>query len=114
MKDLINQNWKPYIPAQEEVLIGGLTFLKNWTLRSEVSNALAKIFVKNELVMGKEEIKFCDEKVIDPGISLIQKDRNTDNIYLSYSSPKTQSRTYFIIQNKRKKISKRTRNSLRS
>ena len=43
--DLIKQDWKPYIPAKNEVLIGGLTFLKNWILRSEVSNALAKIFV---------------------------------------------------------------------
>ena len=105
--DLITQNWKPYIAAQEEVLIGGLTFLKNWTLRSEVSNALAKVFVKNELNGKEEEIKFTDEIVIDPGISLIQKDRNTDNIYLSYSSPKTQSRTYlYNLKSKERKLVK--------
>ena len=105
--DLITQNWKPYIAAQEEVLIGGLTFLKNWTLRSEVSNALAKVFVKNELNGKEEEITFTDEIVIDPGISLIQKDRNTDNIYLSYSSPKTQSRTYlYNLKSKERKLVK--------
>ena len=105
--NLITQNWKPYIAAQEEVLIGGLTFLKNWTLRSEVSNALAKVFVKNELNGKEEEITFTDEIVIDPGISLIQKDRNTDNIYLSYSSPKTQSRTYlYNLKSKERKLVK--------
>ena len=35
-----------------------------------------------------------DEKVIDPDVSLIQKDRNTNYIYLSYSSPKTQNRVF--------------------
>ena len=29
-----------------------------------------------------------------PGASLLQRDRDTDEIYLSYSSPKTQSRVY--------------------
>ena len=92
--DLTNPKWDSYIPAQNEVLIGGLTFLNNWVLRSEVSNALAKIFVKNQQNGEEEEIIFADEKVIEPGISLVQRDRNTNLIYLSYSSPKTQSRTY--------------------
>ncbi len=92
--DLTNPKWTSYIPAQNEVLIGGLTFLNNWVLRSEVSNALAKIFVKNQQSGEEEEIIFTDEKVIEPGISLVQRDRNTNLIYLSYSSPKTQNRTY--------------------
>ena len=92
--DLTNPKWTSYIPAQNEVLIGGLTFLNNWVLRSEISNALAKIFVKNQQSGEEEEIIFTDEKVIEPGISLVQRDRNTNLIYLSYSSPKTQSRTY--------------------
>ena len=45
--DLEVQNWKPYIAPKEEVLIGGLTFLKNWIIRSETSNAFGKIYVKN-------------------------------------------------------------------
>ena len=43
---------------------------------------------------NEEEIKFADEKVIVPGVSLIQRERNTNQIYLGYSSPKTQARTY--------------------
>ena len=41
-----NQNWKSFIPAKDEVLIGGL-FLKDWIIRSETSNALDKLIVKN-------------------------------------------------------------------
>ncbi len=105
--DLSNQNWKTYLPAKEEVLIGGLTFLKNWILRGEVSNALGKIFVKNVETNIEEEIKFADEKVIDPGITLKQRDRNTDYIHLGYSSPKTQHRVYlYNLKTKEKKLVK--------
>ena len=101
------QNWKPYIPAKDEVLIGGLTFLNNWIIRSEVSNALGKIYVKNLESKIEKEIKFTDEKVIDPGISLQQRDRNTDLIRLNYSSPKTQSRVYsFNLRTEEKKLIK--------
>ena len=105
--NLSNQNWKTYLPPKEEVLIGGLTFLKNWILRGEISNALGKIFVKNIETNIEEEIKFTDEKVIDPGISLKQRDRNTDYIHLNYSSPKTQGRVYlYNLKTKEKKLVK--------
>ena len=106
-KDLSKQDWQTYIPAQDEVLIGSLFFLDNWILRSEISNALPKIFVKNKFSNEEEEIKFSGEKVIDPGISFVQKDRNTDLIYLNYSSPKTQSRTYvYNLKTKERKLVK--------
>ena len=38
--NLNEQKWKSFIPAKEEVLIGGLTFLNNWIIRSETSDAL--------------------------------------------------------------------------
>jgi len=105
--NLSNQNWETYIPPKNEVLIGGLTFLNNWILRGETSNALGKIFVKNIRSNVEEEIKFTDEKVIDPGISLKQRDRNTDYIYLSYSSPKTQGRVYlYNLKTNEKKLVK--------
>ena len=105
--DLSIQDWKSYIPAQEETLIGSLFFLNNWILRSEISNALPKIFVKNIKTNQEEEIKFTDEKIIDPSISFCQKDRDTDLIYLSYSSPKTQSRTYlYNLKSKERKLVK--------
>ena len=106
-KDLTNQKWETYITAKDEVLIGGLVFLNDWIIRSETSNALSKLFVKNVKTDLEEEIKFVDEKVIEPGVSLTQKDRNTDLVHLGYSSPKTQARVYlYNLKNKEKKLVK--------
>ncbi len=92
--NLENQNWQTYIPAKDEVLIGGLTFLKNWIIRGETSDALDKLFVKNISTNIEEELIFSDETVYVPGVSLTQKDRNTDEVHLGYSSPKTPSRVF--------------------
>ena len=106
-EDLLNQKWETYIPPKDEVLIGGLTFLNNWVLRSEVSNALSKVFAKNIKTNIEEEINFTDEKVIEPGLTLKQRERNTDYIYLGYSSPKTQARVYlYNLNTKEKKLVK--------
>ncbi len=106
-KDLSNQNWEEYIPAKNEVLIGGLSFLNNWIIRSETSNALGKLFVKDLKKNKEEELIFTDEKVIVPGISSTQKDKNTDLVYLSYSSPKTPGRAYlYNLKTKDKKLVK--------
>ncbi len=105
--DLVKQNWEPFVNAKDEVLIGGLAFLKNWIIRSETSNALGKIILRNSKTNEEEEIVFCDEKVIVPSISLIQKDKDTDNVYLSYSSPKTPGRTFlYNLKSKEKKLVK--------
>ncbi|MDA8537641.1 S9 family peptidase [Candidatus Pelagibacter bacterium] len=105
--NLENSEWEVFIPAKEEVLIGGLTFLKNWIIRSETSNALDKLFVKNIKTGMEEELIFSDENVYVPGISLIQRDKDTDQVYLGYSSPKTQSRVYlYNLDTKEKKLIK--------
>ena len=104
---LEKQNWKTFIPPRDEVLIGGCTFLKNWIIRSETSNALDKLFVKNISSGVEEELIFSNEKVYVPGISLTQRDRDTDNVYLGYSSPKTPSRVYsYNLSTKTKKLVK--------
>ena len=101
------QNWKIFIPSKEEVLIGGLTFLNNWMLRSETSNALDKLFVRNLTSGAEEELIFSDENVYVPGISLTKRDKDTDEVYLGYSSPKTPSRVYlYNLSNKSKKLVK--------
>ena len=105
--DLTKQNWEIYIPPRNEVLIGGLTFLDNWVIRAEKSNALGKLFVKNNKTGKEEELIFSDEKVIVPGISLTQRDKNTDFVYLSYSSPKTPVKTFlYNLKTKEKKLVK--------
>ncbi len=92
--DLSNQIWKSFIPAKNEVLIGGLVFLKNWIIRAETSNALSKLILRNPKTGEESDLNFVDEKVIVPGISLKQRDKSTDEVYLSYSSPKTPGKSY--------------------
>ncbi len=104
---LEKQDWKPFIVPKKEVLIGGLTFLKNWIIRSETSNALDKLFVRNISTNVEEELTFSDETIYVPGVSLTQRNRDTDEVYLGYSSPKTPSRVYrFNLSNKSKELVK--------
>jgi oligopeptidase B len=104
---LINQNWETFIPSRNEVLIGGLTFLNNWIIRSETSNALDKLFIRNISTGVEEELIFSEEKIYVPSVSLVQRDRNTDSVYLGYSSPKTPSRIYlYNLSTKSKKLIK--------
>ncbi|RPG94840.1 MAG: S9 family peptidase [Candidatus Pelagibacter sp. TMED286] len=106
-ESLDNQKWEPFISAKNEVLIGGCVFLKNWIIRSETSDALDKLFVRNISTGLEEELIFTNEKVFVPNIALAQKDRNTNKIYIGYSSPKTPSRVYlYDLSNKSKKIVK--------
>ena len=105
--DLSNQKWEIYIAAKEEVLIGGLIFLNDWIIRGEKSNALRKLFVRNKQTGIEEELKFTDESVIVPSVSLIQRNKDTDSVYLSYSSPKTPGKTYlYNLKTKEKKLVK--------
>ncbi len=105
--NLDDQDWKAFIPAKDETLIGGLTFLNDWIIRSETSNALEKLFVKNISTNIESELIFSDESVCVPGVTLMQKDRNTNEIYLGYSSPKTPSRVYkYNLSNKLKELVK--------
>ena len=106
-EDLEKPNWKNFIAAKEEVLIGGLTFLNNWIIRSETSDALDKLFVRNIKTSIEEELVFANEKVYVPGVSLMQRNKDTDKIYLGYSSPKTQSRVYmYNLSSKEKSLVK--------
>ena len=106
-RDIEASKWEVFIPAKNETMIGGLTFLKNWIIRSELNNALDKIFVRDINSNKEEELIFTDEEVYDGSISHTQKDRNTDLIYISYSTPKTQARTYlYNIKTKEKKLVK--------
>tara|TARA_B100001142_G_scaffold251026_1_gene251244 strand:- start:356 stop:2431 length:2076 start_codon:yes stop_codon:yes gene_type:complete len=104
---LENPKWEKFIPAKDEVLIGGCYFLKNWIIRSETSNALSKLFVRKINSNEEEELIFSDEKIYEPGVSLTQRERDTDEIHLQFSSPKTQSRVYlYNLKTKNKKLVK--------
>ena len=101
------QNWKDYIPATKGVLIGGFNLLNEWMIRSEVRDALSKLYVRNLNIDSEEELIITEEKVISSGASLMQKDRNTNKIYVTYHSPKTPGYTYiYDISTKEKKLVK--------
>ena len=106
-ESLENQKWKSFIKPKNEVLIGSCIFLKNWIIRSETSNALDRLFVRHISKDSEEELIISDEKVCVPNISLRQKDRDTDEVYIGYSSPKTPSRVYlYNLSKKTKKLVK--------
>ena len=100
-------SWEDFIPAKKEVIIGSFNFLDDWMIRGEMSNALPKLFVRSLKTNEEEELIFADEKVWSPSVSEMQKETNTDNIYISYSSPKTNSRAYiYNLRTKEKKFVK--------
>ncbi len=100
-------SWEDFIPAKKEVVIGGYDFLDEWMIRGEMSNALPKLFVRNLKTNKEEELVFADEKVWSPSVSEMQKETDTDNVYISYSSPKTNSRAYiYNLKTKEKKFLK--------
>tara|TARA_Y100000590_G_scaffold60022_1_gene63843 strand:- start:86 stop:2194 length:2109 start_codon:yes stop_codon:yes gene_type:complete len=101
------KNWENFIPAKKEVIIGGFDFLDDWMIRGEMSDALPKLFVRDLKNNKEEELGFTDEKVWSPAVAEMQKETNTDKIYISYSSPKTNSRTYiYNLKTKEKKFVK--------
>jgi len=101
------EKWKDYIPATKGVLIGGFELLNNWMIRSELQDALSKIFVRNLNTNKEEELIITNENVVAVGTSLMQKDRNTNKLYISYNSPKTPGKSYiYDIVTKQKKLVK--------
>jgi oligopeptidase B len=99
--------WEDFIPAKKEVVIGSFNFLDDWMIRGEMSNALPKLFVRSLKTNEEEELVFADEKVWSPSVSEMQKETNTDNVYISYSSPRTNSRAYiYNLRTREKKFVK--------
>ncbi len=100
-------NFENFIPSKKETIIGGLEFLDNYILRSEKSDAIQKLFVRNIRTNLEEEIKISDEPIGSPGLSLMQKDTNTSKIRVSWESLATPGKIYeYDILTKEKKIVK--------
>jgi len=99
--------WQDYIPTTKGVLVGGFEILNEWMVRSEVRDALSKLYVRNLKTNKEEELTITDEKVITPGATLMQKNRNTNKLYIAYNSPKTPGKSYiYDIATKEKKLIK--------
>ena len=102
------ENWKDLILPINGVLIGSFYLLNKWMIRSEIKDALSKLYVRNLNTNSEEELIITKEKIISLGASLMQKDRNTNRIYVAYNSPKTPGSTYiYDISAKEKKLVKK-------
>ena len=102
----INQT-EIFIPAKKETIIGGLDFLDNYIIRSESSNAIPKILIRNINSNEEEELIISNEPVGTPGISLMQKNTNTTKIWVSWESMATNGKIYeYNILTKEKKLVK--------
>ena len=98
-----------FIPAKKETIIGGFEFLDDYILRSEKSDAIPKLFVRNIKTNKEEEIKISDEPIGVPGVSLMQRDTNTTMIRVGWESMATPGRVYeYDIVTKEKKLVKET------
>ena len=96
-----------FLPPKEETVIGGLEFLDDYILRSEKSDAITKLYVRDIKTNKEEEIKVSDEAIGVPGISLMQRDTNTTMIRVGWESMATPGRVYeYDIVLKEKKLVK--------
>ena len=96
-----------FIPAKKETVIGNLDFLDNYFIRSEKSDAIPKIYIRNIKTNYEEEIKISEEIIGLPGAALMQKDTNTSKIRVSWESMATPGRIYeYDIITKEKKLVK--------
>ena len=96
-----------FIPAKKETVIGGIDFLDDYFLRSEKSDAVPKLYVRNIKTNKEEEINISDEIIGSPGAALMQKDTNTSKIRVSWESMATPGRVYeYDIISKEKKLVK--------
>ncbi len=96
-----------FISKKKETVISGLEFLDEFIVRSEKSDGIPKIFVRNIKTNIEEEIKISNEAIGVPGAALMQKDTNTSKIRVSWESMATPGRIYeYDIITKEKKLVK--------
>jgi oligopeptidase B len=96
-----------FIPPKEETIIGGFEFLDNYILRTEKSDAIPKLFIRDIHKNIEEELKISTEPVGSPGIALMQKNTNTTKVRISWDSLSTPGKIYeYDIITKEKKLVK--------
>jgi len=105
-KDNLNE-FEEYIPAKKGTIIGSFYFLDNHMIRSESSDAIPKLYIRDLKTNKEEEIKISNEQVGSPGASLMQRDTNTTRIRVAWESMATQGKIYeYDVLTKEKKLVK--------
>ena len=96
-----------FIPPKEGTVIGGFEFLNEYIIRSEKSDAIPKLFIRNIDNNDEEELIISEEPVGSPNVSLMQKNTNTKKIWISWESLATPGKIYeYDILTKQKKLVK--------
>ena len=105
-KDNLNE-FEEYIPAKKGTIIGSFDFLDNHMIRSESSDAIPKLYIRDLKTNKEEEIKISGEQVGSPGAFLMQRDTNTTRIRVAWESMATQGKIYeYDVLTKEKKLVK--------
>ena len=105
-KDNPNE-FEEYIPAKKGTIIGSFDFLDNHMIRSESSDAIPKLYIRDLKTNKEEEIKISSEQVGSPGAFLMQRDTNTTRIRVAWESMATQGKIYeYDVLTKEKKLVK--------
>lgn len=92
LDDPRRENWTPLIEHRPGVLVNGLMGFENWLVRSERSDALPRIIVRDLRSGDEHEIAFDEEAYalgMDGGYEYA-----TDMMRFSYESPSTPEETY--------------------
>ena len=96
-----------FISPKKETVVGDLEFLNDYIIRAEKSDAVSKLYVRNIKTNIEEEIKVSDEIIGSPSYSLMQKDRDTNKIWISWESMATPGKTFvYNILSKEKELVK--------
>ena len=105
-KDNLNE-FEEYIPAKKGTIIGSFDFLDKHMIRSESSDAIPKLYIRDLKTNKEEEIKISSEQVGSPGAFLMQRDTNTTRIRVAWESMATQGKIYeYDVLTKEKKLVK--------
>ncbi len=97
-----------YIKQKKNTIIGSFLIRKNWFIWSETNNANQKIFAKNLNNKQVKEINFFNDKIKSVSLSTYERNKNSDLIYVSYSSPKSPRKTFlFNLKTEKKRIVKK-------
>ena len=105
-KDNLNE-FEEYVPAKKGTIIGSFYFLDNHMIRSESSDAIPKLNIRDLKTNKEEEIKISNEQVGSPEASLMQRDTNTTKIRIAWESMATQGKIYeYDVLTKEKKLVK--------
>ena len=96
------------VPKKKDTIIGSYLILKNWFIWKESEKANSKIIVRNLKSQKTQEINLFKDKIKSISVSLYEKNKASNLIYLSISSPKNPSKTYiYDLKTQKKKLIKK-------